>query len=243
MNSSQIAKIIKLNNTFYKNVAQKFSQTRGYSWAGWKKLLPIITNINKLSVIDLGCGNGRFFTFLCQNIQSTTFEYLGIDKSDFLLKTAKENCKIFANNGRKKDQLNTFNFKKGNIFNVLEHPTTKFSLVVGFGITHHIPDSAFRINWFKEVLKLSKKQGYIVFSFWYPNINKSLKKVPSYFEEGDFLFNFDLSLLPRYVHVYSKKELSLIVDLYAKNGFKLVKKYKSDLSNNSYNVYLVFKNV
>ena len=63
MDAATIRNIIDLNNRFYKTVATDFSATRQMPWAGWDRLLPFLPK-EAIDILDLGCGNGRFLSFL-----------------------------------------------------------------------------------------------------------------------------------------------------------------------------------
>lgn len=87
-----------LNQKFYEKTAEEFSKTRQSPWSGWYLLLDALndflvpTSISSgcpLSVLDLGCGNGRFEKFLRGNLP-ISFTGTGIDSDEALLKEAKK---------------------------------------------------------------------------------------------------------------------------------------------------------
>ena len=234
MNSSQIKEIIKLNNNFYEKNALEFSSSRLYPWKGWFKLRSILNSLsdNSVSILDMGCGNGRFLDFLYKNIQMEHITYHGIDNSAFLLKVANSNVKC---------QLSNIQFKSGDIFNLENLPDTKFDIVVAFGVTHHIPDNKFRLKWFKQISKLVKENGYLIFSFWYPDNTKLLNETLEGFEVGDYLMNWGKNNTRRYVHLYSEHELQKIKSEILKQHFSLLESYINDIKKDSYNFYHIFK--
>lgn len=241
MNSKLRHEIIKLNNDFYKKTAAEFSATRQYPWKGWFKLIPILHSLpaqagsiqHPKSILDLGCGNGRFASFLIEHMTSHTFEYIGIDSSEILLNFAK--LKI-------KNLKFKVNFKETDIFDIVSLPKDKFDIVVGFGITHHIPGSEFRKEWFKAVSKIINKDGLLILSFWKPDESKLLSEKLDGFEEGDYLMGWDKTEAKRYVHIYSNEELTEIMTILQIKGLKLIEIYIDDKKGKSYNEYLVFQN-
>ena len=87
-----------LNQKFYEKTAEEFSKTRQSPWSGWYLLLNAINDFlvptsissgSPLSVLDLGCGNGRFEKFLRENLP-ISFTGTGIDSDERLLEEAKK---------------------------------------------------------------------------------------------------------------------------------------------------------
>ena len=80
--------LVKLNNAFYTQVHDSFSQTRQAPWNGWKRLVEEIPssfwNRSSLNVLDLACGNGRFEQFLTSLHSHTVFKALCVDSCDEL---------------------------------------------------------------------------------------------------------------------------------------------------------------
>ena len=64
-----------LNRRFYETVAIDFDATRQQAWAGWERLLPYLHA--PLSILDIGCGNGRFGAFLAERIGKDRLRYVG----------------------------------------------------------------------------------------------------------------------------------------------------------------------
>mgnify|MGYP000004235310 CR=1 FL=1 len=82
MDDATIAQLNALNRDFYRVAGEDFDRTRGKPWPGWARLLPYLrldtvpdshegfqSNTPTgatLSVLDVGCGNGRFGAFLIE---------------------------------------------------------------------------------------------------------------------------------------------------------------------------------
>lgn len=234
-----VKQILKLNEEFYQSVAKDFSRTRQKPWEGWGR---VIENIKKyfgtgqspqpygrIKVLDLGCGNGRFFNFLNENLSNVV--YTGIDINNDLLgdfRTQSGTRSKIGSNLRARPCTGPGPvFLTHDIISDMDKVSGKFDIVVAFGLTHHIPGDSFRKRWFKKLPKLlSSAKSLLVLSFW------EFEKKP-----GDYLVSWgNKSETPRYCHKYSKREINEIVRYCKSQKLKLIDKYKADNKN----LYLVF---
>lgn len=209
MDDKRIKQIINLNKKFYQQVGKDFSKKRQYPWKGWNRVIKNISNIE--SVLDLGCGNGRFYEFISKEYPNV--EYVGVDTNNDLLNEARKKY------GKEK-------FFNIDIFTNLKKIDNKYDLVVAFGVTHHIPSEDFRKRWFLELVELVDSGGFLILSFWE-------------FEEGpgDYLVSWDNKKdTKRFCHQYSKEEIKDIIKRYEKVNLKLLDRFKDDNTNE----YLVF---
>src|SRR4051812_30515699 len=92
MDTETINRLNAINRAFYTTVADDFDQTRGAAWPGRQRLLPYLPL--PLSVLDVGCGNGRFALFLHDNLaagqprhnaDAPLLSYHGLDSNPALL--------------------------------------------------------------------------------------------------------------------------------------------------------------
>ena len=238
-----IKQIVKLNNEFYQLISKDFSRTRQKPWEGWGRVVKNIkkyiskevifsenskeeTEIKKskpsklkISVLDIGCGNGRF----CEYVHDyfTDFSYTGIDINNDLLSEGKEKCKNLKGVKSK--------FLKKDIILDINKIRGKYDVLCNFGVTHHLPNDDFREKWFQSLLNLSKEvpeSSMIVLTFW------NFTKMP-----GDYLVSWGEGVeKPRYCHKYSSKEISDLIKMYKQNSFKLIDRYIADNKN----LYLIF---
>ena len=58
----------------YNSFAKDFSSTRHYQWKEFERLSETVPD--KGNILDLGCGNGRLYTFLIDICQSPSVESL-----------------------------------------------------------------------------------------------------------------------------------------------------------------------
>jgi len=223
MNNKGIEEIIKLNRDFYTKHNESFDKSRSFGfWEGFNNILEFIPQ--NLKILDLGCGNARFLKFLLEkNIEIKG--YLGLDNSyEFILK----NSQIYQN----------YEFKELDVILNLDQISQKYSLIVAFGITHHIPDKEFRQGWFQKIEELTTKDGFIVLSFWNFNKNKSDSEFkPTNYEpqEGDYFLGWkDDFSSHRYCHFFEETEIEEIANI-LKNS-TLLSKFDKDQ-----NTYLIFQ--
>lgn len=158
----------ELNTTFYRCVSQSFSQTRLRPWNGWEEILREIEDVfdaqnhnalsDALSIIDFGCGNGRFGYFL-QNKLSFPLRYVGIDNNIALLEEAKT-------------KLSGQGFEVADLTSPLElgriRRNVRFDIAACFGVFHHLYGEMSRVNLLDEMLSALKSPGLACLSFWQP---------------------------------------------------------------------------
>ena len=79
----------------YNQIAAQFSKTRNRSWVDFdlfKKVIRRKVEIVKhqLSVLDVGCGNGRLYSFFVETGLTPSLHYRGIDASVGMIEQAKK---------------------------------------------------------------------------------------------------------------------------------------------------------
>ena len=263
MNKETVEKIIELNKNFYSSIFDHFSATRQYPWAGWERALKTVLKEHKrqnkkksLKVLDLACGNGRFFGFLQEELPNWRIDYTGADANEKLLKIAQ---RTFAktNPNSKQDEprapKHTYRFLKCDVIKGIDSIEEKCDLIVAFGITHHLPSQELRNQWFESVFKLGNARGIVVLTFWNyskdprsENAERSIKTSTVEISEneldgGDYFLGWDNKPnVYRYVHEYSKQELDNIVEVAKRNNFELVEEYNSDGHSKNLNRYCIF---
>lgn len=77
MEEAIVRQLVDINATFYRQLAAPFAASRDAPQPGYERLLPDIPE-RPLTVLDIGCGNGRFGRFLAQQRPIT---YTGVDFS------------------------------------------------------------------------------------------------------------------------------------------------------------------
>jgi SAM-dependent methyltransferase len=234
MNTDTSTKLVEINQSFYRLEARGFSQTRQTPWRGWQILMDnYVYDRKPLRVLDIGCGNGRFGSFLFEHYQIET--YVGIDFSQELIKIAKDNLKEYS----QAVLLSTDIFTKG-----IGRFNQPFDLVVLWGILHHIPNYSARITLINQALELTS--GVFAASLWqfakferFKKLEASWDNLPdidqSQLEAGDYLLNFNDSDHYRYCHSFSDQEIKRIkTDLLQPS----ITEYQAD-GKEGYNRYII----
>lgn len=161
----------QLNRDFYQTVAESFSATREQPWSGWQWLAEADrqTVSNAASVADVGCGNGRFGSFIAPLLASPQ-EYLGIDSNQQLLQNAYDHVGYL--------------FKKVSLIQsdiVQEDLAEKLAMsnpdiIAVFGVFHHLPTQVSRrqfLQSLKEIIGDDESKS-IWLSTWQFTGNKNL---------------------------------------------------------------------
>lgn len=134
----------------YEEIATHFSQTRAAPWESFKQIALEIHSGDR--VLDLGCGNGRFFDFLQTNCD---LYYTGLDQSPQLLTIARKRY------GESKHCA----WVEGNLLH-LPFPDSSFDAVTAIASLYHIPSSAFRQRALNEIARVLKPGGRAAVTNW-----------------------------------------------------------------------------
>ncbi|MFA5133975.1 MAG: methyltransferase domain-containing protein [Patescibacteria group bacterium] len=211
MKIDKAKKIIEENKKSYDAIADDFDTTRQYAWPEFEELAKYVKEGD--SVLDIGCGNGRLYKYLNNELRVTNYEYVGVDQSEELIKIAKKN-----NSGGK--------FKTADVFN-LPFEAKAFDVVAGIAFLHHIPGQELRERVLKEIFRVLKPGGIVFLTNWNLFQIKLIRKYKLsifdfYFEHagldaGDFWIPFQKQ--NRYYHHFKKKEL---IGLAKEFGFKVL---------------------
>jgi len=231
MTPETIEKLNTINRQFYETTATDFDATRGRAWAGWVKLADYLSA--PLSVLDVGCGNGRFGVFLAETLDGKV-DYLGVDNNAKLLDFAKDSLAEFESVSATVQELDIV---------AQELPDDSYDLVVLFGVIHHVPGYDNRENFVAELAKRVKSGGKLVFAAWrfyeYERFKKRLVDWDDDInvEANDYLLDWrrgERAL--RYCHYVDDAELDKLVTA---TGLQEITRYRADGSDNAMNVYVV----
>lgn len=154
MDQATAERLNLINRDFYRATAAEFDATRQSAWHGWERLLEFI-ELPLASVLDLGCGNGRFAFFLAGR-QLQPFRYIGIDSSPELLTIARPQL---AGAGIEATLL------EGDLA-LDELPRHSARLVALFGVIHHVPGFARRKRLLAAAADCVAPDGYLAFACW-----------------------------------------------------------------------------
>ena len=135
--------LLRINKEFYNLHAEEFSSKRNYQWDSFWEIKKYIKK--KDSVLDIGCGNGRF------SLNVDKDYYLGIDSSSKLINIAKEKYK------EKKFLIRDISIDGWS------NDLAKFDIVLLIATLHHIPSYDLRLRIMKDIRSVTNK--YFIFSY------------------------------------------------------------------------------
>jgi len=244
MNESTIQRLNALNREFYRQTVQNFDESRGRPWPGWKRLLSHL-NRAEISVLDVGCGNGRFGRFLARNLAETVIRYHGVDHTPALLdaaRTAFQKMHILPD-ARLEER------------DIVENPPESgaYTLVVLFGVLHHIPGAAVRSALLRTLAERTAPGGLLVYTSWcfyeYERFRERLIDWPADLaadvESGDYVMDWRrghaaLSAL-RYCHYVDQTEQAQLTRALESSGFVEIDNFRADGHTNDINRYSVLE--
>lgn len=211
--------ILKDVKKTYELIAEDFSRTRNKGWAEFEELASYLKTDDKL--VDLGCGNGRFYSFLSEKFAASskngnlfkTISYLGIDNSKNLLKEAK---KLISKSNKSSNNLQ---FKEGDLLK-LPHKDKSFSVAACIAVLHHIPSEELREKAVKEIHRILKPCGRLLLTVWNLLPQEKYKKQIGKYEKQGMLIPWGNKKIPRYYYAFKEKELETLLSKY----FKIIKK-------------------
>lgn len=250
MTRETIDKLNNLNKDFYDTVAPYFDTSRQYFWDGWEPLWDFLieNEIEVKKILDLACGNGRFYKYLQNKINAlchsgheikgilkNDFKYLGVDINEYLIDHAKLDFPI--------DQVEVFN---KDLFETLNDASFKnANLITAFGILHHIPSFDLRLRFFQDMKEALYTDGIACISIWkfhdsrksrivdWNKVDVDIKDL----DENDFLLSWKRGKEAyRYSHYVSEQEEK---DLIKQSGLTIQKEYLADGKSSHDNKYLI----
>ena len=168
MKASTIAALKSINHRFYSRYSDSFAATRSHPWPGWRRAMAPFLSQGPgepeagpaRSILDVGCGNGRFGAFL-SSVSREPYRYLGVDYSSAMIKTAKQRLMDFAALEARFEVSDVDHEGLGRAIK-----DEQFDLIVLFGILHHIAGSAQRRHLLRDLAAVLKPGGTMALSFW-----------------------------------------------------------------------------
>ncbi|XP_055700460.1 alkylated DNA repair protein alkB homolog 8 [Phlebotomus papatasi] len=143
----------------YNEIAQHFSETRH---SPWPKVAEFIANLPLgSSLVDIGCGNGKYL------VSREDIVKIGCDRSEGLLKVCQER------------QLNSF------LCDCLELPIrdSSVSACISIAVIHHLASEERRIQAVKEMGRILERSGRGLIYVWAKN-QEADKKKSSYLRQN-----------------------------------------------------------
>ena len=187
--------------TQYDAYAETFSNSRKNMH--WPEMDVILNDIEKKwysSLVDIGCGNGRFDTELRKKSQDV--EYLGVDASKWMILEAK---KLEPNE----------HFLVSSMPFLNEIPKDKrFDAIILLASFHHLESEAERMLCLKRMKDFLKPHGTLYMTNW--NLFGQEKYQKNHRGNGDF--DIKIGEFTRYYHGFTMTELE---ELFLETGWKI----------------------
>jgi SAM-dependent methyltransferase len=246
MDDAAIHALNEINRRFYETVAADFDATRQQAWQGWERVAEFIEAASKpastqLSMLDVGCGNGRFGVFLAERLGKERLRYVGIDSSTALLDRARQ---VFA----VRSGIDAHFERRDLIEQSLDASFGQFDLVVLFGVLHHIPGATRRLALLRSLAARVEAGGLLVFTEWRfleaPAESRFRERIVPWndvpwgeniqVEPGDYLLDWrrggqpEIAPALRYCHYVDDAEHAQLV---AATGLAMVAEYRADAAN------------
>lgn len=256
--------LLEINRAFYEAHSEAFDRSRGARpWPGWQRLVPLLAGVAASSspaddagrrrlgsVLDIGCGNGRFACFLHE--AGFDLRYVGVDANPGLLGAAHRQLPAplaasadlvlhdFLATGRPGDGL----------------PEGPFELVVLMGVLHHVPGADWRLQLLQSAARRLAPSGHLVLTAWQfeDDPREERKRIdwqglgpvlgepldPGQLEAGDTLLRFgeDRNAPPRYCHPVRDVEFESWPNAL---GLALVADFRADGARGNANRYAVLR--
>ncbi len=226
MDKATIQRLNAINREFYAITAEEFDQTRGTAWGGWEELIPYLQT--PISVLDVGCGNGRFGVFLRDHI-GCNVQYHGVDNNAALLQHARAALDGMEATLEMRD--------------VVDNPpdTGEYDLVAAFGLIHHIPGKNERQDFIRRLAARVKSGGMLAFACWrfyeYERFRERIVAWPEGLavEAGDYLLDWRRGQTAlRYCHYVDDVEHAALI---AASGLREVVTFRADGQDRRANQY------
>ncbi len=247
MDDATIRRLNRINQDFYRTTAEEFDQTRGAPWPGWERLLPHVRALapgRALSVLDVGCGNGRFGVFLAGKLARSgtrpapSLRYHGLDFDPALLEKARQALSGLPQVEPRLERRD-----------IVEHPpdSGRYDLVVLFGLLHHVPGFRRRAALLRALAGRLAPGGVLAFACWrfYEYARFRARVVPwpedlaGRVESGDYLLDWRRGARAlRYCHYVDDAEHAALV---AATGLPEVETYRADGRSGDANRYSILR--
>ena len=260
MNAATRASLRAVNRRFYDRFATSFSDSRERPWRGWERAIAAIAspNAGEVTVLDVGCGNGRFASFLARS-WSHPFRYVGLDSCDKLLRIAAARLDGIdpAAVWRRVDVLEED--LEPTLVDPFEGGQMRFDCIALFGVLHHVPGRELRQALLDRLVARLRPAGVLALSIWRfdrsPRFARRVIPWPDYdslrqrarlppidvdqLEAGDVLLGWAGDVeQPRYCHFPDDLEIDSWI---AASSPPLIDRFEADGPSGADNLYLVFQ--
>ena len=235
MSPETVRALRAINERFYRTQAELFASKRTRPWMGMERVLREVPR-PIASVLDLGCGHGRFAAQLHGCGESP--RYLGVDGSPALLKLAAARTDVPSGCRWLEVDLQD---DPGAL------PRGPFDLIAIFGVLHHVPGEARRHALLGALGERVARGGSLALAFWRSQGDTAVRRRAwseaglrdEDVEPGDRLLSFDDHPdLFRYAHFADDAELERLEPA---PGLPLSLRFTADGAGNAANAYFLWR--
>lgn len=194
----------------YSAISAEFDATRNRPWPEFKIFLNYLQAGEgkcRLCLLDVGCGNGRLADFF----RGQPIRYTGVDNNRMLLSLARKNHPAA-------------DFRFAEITRPLPFPARSFDTVWCIAVLHHLPTATLRREALRQIKKVLRKKGTIMFTVW--NLLPQ-KKYHPYLDPKTHDARIPWGKekkQTRYYHAFTLAELTALTN---SAGFSVVKKIRN----------------
>jgi len=218
--------LLNIVKTNYEEAAEEFDRSRqGLVWPELDRLAGVVAPY--MSVLDIGCGNGRLLNSLPVRAEN----YLGVDLSANLIVLAKNN---YPNH----------NFLVADVLDLGKIEIGQFDFIFAIAMLHHLPGQDLQVETLDilaDKLSLGGTMVVSVQNFWAKKkyrvalLKATLRKLIglNHDDFGDIVFTGFHSNSKRYYHAFTMCGLKKIS---RKANLRIVKLYKD-----KFNYYLILR--
>ncbi len=233
MKDNVVQKLLNLNRQFYDSLADPFAETRETPQPGFERLRDFLPR-ELVSVLDVGCGNGRFGYFLTQH--NILAHYAGVDFSGELL--TKAAIRVPG------DYFQRDLSRPGCLDGLI-----RYDIVACLAVLQHIPGHANRARLLREMGERLGANGRIFLSTWqFMDSPRQRRKLRDWaeislsagdLEPNDYLLTWKRGGFGlRYVCFVNEAE---IANLAAAANLHILDQFRSDGKEGNLNLYTVLE--
>ncbi|MEM7116864.1 MAG: class I SAM-dependent methyltransferase [Chloroflexota bacterium] len=227
-------KLVELNQKFYASLADPFAVSRFNPQKGFFEMLSHLPERCE-TVLDVGCGNGRFGHFLQDRHPLSS--YVGVDFTVELLTKGENlvrNATFYQRDMSQPDCLAGLG---------------QFDLVICLAAMHHIPGREARVQLLRQMGERLVENGRIMTSTWqFMDSERQRRKVRDWSEIGlsaaaldptDYLLTWQKDGFGlRYVAMIDEAETAVLAEL---AGLNIAGQFRNDGREGNLSLYTIFE--
>lgn len=232
MDEKTAARLRQINREFYDGLAKPFTETRQRPHDGFHVLMEQLP-ADRVTVLDVGCGNGRFGRFIEK--KGHLISYTGVDFSVGLLAhhVPFESPHTFV-----EGDMSQPGFLDG---------LGEFDVVSCMAAMHHLPGRANRVRLLQELKQHLKENGRLIISTWQPiDSERQRRKIRPWselnipeevLEPNDYLMTWKHGgFAYRYVTIINETEMQALAK---EADLAIVHQFRMDGKEGNLSVYTV----